>query len=331
MSKHLNLLDFNMGYHEKTCLLKQNLSYEFQVGELHLLIGPNGVGKSTLLKSLSQDIAPLAGKVVIHDTELSQLDPRALARTITYLPAQWQAPQHLKVIELMELGRYPHRQGLQKTPPPDMSLDACLKQMGTLHLKYRALQNLSDGERQRVSIARTLYQDPQWLLLDEPTSFLDIPHKLELFIELRNWCKQRQRGALISCHDLEIALRMADVVHLMNDGQFTSGAPEDLILDGTLKQAFQSDAIIFESESLRFMPQLKTCIQIQWQGPAHIATIVNTGLRRLGFDMTLHHCDWKLHYHQESSQPWQVEHLNQPKGCFDDFYQLSKALQIACN
>lgn len=204
------------------------------------LIGPNGIGKSTLLRTLAGLQKPLKGKILIDERPLASLNAEQLARRISIVLTDPSHPGDLCVDQVVELGRLPYTNWLGSLSEQDHQMvhDA-LGQVNALTLARRSFSELSDGERQKVMIARALAQDPLVMILDEPTAFLDWPNRVDLLMNLKQIAGKSDKAILISSHDLELVLQIADEIWLMDsDKTMRAGTAQSLITSGALEQTF---------------------------------------------------------------------------------------------
>ncbi|WP_262508568.1 ABC transporter ATP-binding protein [Streptomyces spongiicola] len=189
------------------------LDLEAWSGELTVLLGPNGAGKSTLMRTLCGLLPPLDGRIRIGGTDLAQASPSSLARQLAVVLTDRVDPGLLSVRELAGLGRHPHTGFTERLTAVDhATVEWSLRAVGAGHLADRPAAELSDGERQRVLTARALAQEPEFVLLDEPTAFLNVPSRVALTVLLRDLARDRGLTIVVSTHDLELALRVADAV-----------------------------------------------------------------------------------------------------------------------
>ncbi len=223
-------------------------------GELVCLLGPNGIGKSTLIRTLARMQPALWGSVELGGCALESLSASALARRLAVVLSERVAVESLRIRQIVELGRYPHsgwHGGL--TARDHEAVSWAIEAVGAGHLADRDFARISDGERQRVMVARALAQEPMLLVLDEPTAFLDVPSRVDLMGLLRTLTRSSALAVIVSTHDLELALRTADVVWLvLPGGELMTGAPEDVILAGGIAQAFEGRQIRFHAEERNF-------------------------------------------------------------------------------
>ncbi len=209
-------------------------------GELIAVMGRNGSGKSTLLRTIAGLMNALQGEIHILGNMLAAYSRKELARIMGYVSTEVVRVPGLSVENLVELGRYPHTNWLGKLNSSDRQVvESALDLTSLQTLRNRDLDELSDGERQRAMIARTLAQDTRILILDEPTAFLDLSHRYEIIDLLGNLARDHGKTVIYSTHDLQIALRQADKIWLIHKREMLEGAPEDLVLSGRFSDALR--------------------------------------------------------------------------------------------
>ncbi len=220
-----------------------NLSLEIPEGKVTAIIGPNGCGKSTTLKALSR-ILPYKGSVTFKGNEMSGLSQREFAKSLAILTQSPQAPSDLTVNDLVEMGRFPHRGFLGRGGKDDKEhIEWALAQTGVTAMRNRLLNTLSGGERQRAWIAMALAQRPEVLLLDEPTTYLDICHQLEIMQLICRLNQELGLTVVMVVHDLNHAIMYADHVVVVKAGELvTSGAPREIITADLLAEVFKVKA-----------------------------------------------------------------------------------------
>lgn len=225
----------------------ERVNVSVAAGELVCLLGPNGIGKSTLLRTLAGMQPALAGHVELNGRDMRSLTSVEVARHLAVVLADRTVIDGLTSRRVIELGRYPHIGWFGHINGDDSRIvDAAIEAVGIRHVAHRDVGRLSDGERQRVMIARALAQQPSLLILDEPTAFLDLPSRVELMALLRDLTRSEHVAAIVSTHDLELAVRVADIVWLvMPGGELSSGAPEDVMLSGAIAEAFEGHRLRF--------------------------------------------------------------------------------------
>lgn len=224
-------------------VIAQDLNLMLAQGELVCLLGPNGAGKSTLLRTLAGTQAALHGQVCVGSDNVGSLPAAEMARRMALVLTERVDAGHLNAYELVALGRYPYTSWSGALTAQDhTTIQAAMRAAHCESLAHRIVNELSDGERQRVMIARALAQDTPIILLDEPTAFLDLPRRIEIMLLLRQLAHGSGKAILVSTHDLELALRYADQLWLLpKDGALISGAPDALKTSGRLLCAFASE------------------------------------------------------------------------------------------
>lgn len=234
-------------------MVAEHVTANIQRGCLTCLLGENGVGKSTLLKTLSAFLPKLDGSILIEGRELEQYTEKERARTIGIVLTEKPDVQQMTVMELVEMGRAPYTGFWGRLNEDDRTAcEEAIALIGITHLKDRLVQTLSDGERQKVMIAKALAQQTPIIYLDEPTAFLDYPSKVDMLLLLSRISREAQKTVFLSTHDLELALQVADTIWLMTrqDG-IKIGTPHELAENGDLSQFIErSKEISFDKETL---------------------------------------------------------------------------------
>jgi iron complex transport system ATP-binding protein len=225
-----------VGYNDRVVI--DGLALEIVKGTITALVGPNGAGKSTLLKALARLLTPSGGAVYLDGKAISTLPTAAIARELAILPQGPSAPPGLTVRELVEQGRFPHVGALRMLRVQDhTAITAALELTGMTAFDNRPLDGLSGGERQRAWIALTLAQDTPILLLDEPTTFLDIGHQLEVLDLVARLNRERQMTIVLVLHDLNQAARYADRMVALNHGRIVADGPPQAVLTPALLES----------------------------------------------------------------------------------------------
>jgi iron complex transport system ATP-binding protein len=211
------------------------------------LVGPNGSGKTTILRALAGLIEPRAGTALVQGKHAFHLDKRLRARQIGWVPQQENAAWPLTVSEVVRLGRAPHRGWLMPFTVDDMKIvESALARADLLALKHRPVNKLSGGEFQRVLIARVLAQEPEALLLDEPTASLDIHHQIQVLDLVRSLVHEKGLSVVMAIHDLNLAVRYCDQLVLLNGGrQVSAGTPEEVLTPQNLQAVFGVNARLY--------------------------------------------------------------------------------------
>ncbi len=239
MNREISIRQLSIGYRERRrqVVVMEGLNGTIRGGELTCLLGPNGVGKSTLLKTLSAFLPPLSGQVLLDGNDLSAFTPRQLARHLGVVLTAKPEAQHLTVEEIVGMGRMPYT-GFWGTLQADdrRVVDGAIDMMGLQTLRNRMAGQLSDGESQRMMIAKALAQQTPVIFLDEPTAFLDFPGKVELMRLLQRVAHETGKIVFLSTHDVEMALQVADNIWLMLDNGLSVGTPQQLSDQGALSR-----------------------------------------------------------------------------------------------
>lgn len=258
----LRTRDLAVGYRarlERRALLER-LNVIVRPGELVCVLGPNGIGKSALLRTIARMQPALWGAVEVAGVNVRSMTPTELARRVGVVLTERVLVDALPARRIIELGRYPHSGWFGRLTPRDReAVERAIDAVGAGHLADRDFSRLSDGERQRVMIARALAQEPSLLVLDEPTAFLDAPSRIEVMALLRQLTRGGRLAVVVSTHDLDLALRTADAAWLlMPGGELVAGAPEALVMTGALAQAFDGRQIRISQKENGSMRSIST-------------------------------------------------------------------------
>lgn len=216
----------NIGYGQKK--VAENLSATIAEGSLTCLLGRNGVGKSTLLKTLCGHLRPSKNGVFIGKNDISELSPRALSRLVGVVLTQRPDVRGITVAQMVEMGRQPYTNLFGTLQDADrLIVEEAMRQVGILSLRHRLVDTLSDGEAQKTMIAKALAQQTPVILLDEPTAFLDYPSKVEVLTLLRRLAHERQKTIVLSTHEVELAKTLADTLLYMEASGLETIRPDD--------------------------------------------------------------------------------------------------------
>jgi len=236
--------DLNIGYEER--LIVKNLSVQIPDKKITTIIGSNGCGKSTLLKAITRIISHQSGAVVLDGADISKENTKILAKKMAILPQAPESTSGLTVGELVSYGRFPYQKGFGRLTKRDYEvIDWALEVTGTKEFKYRPVDALSGGQRQRVWIAMALAQETEIIFLDEPTTYLDMTHQLEVLELLQKLNVEQGRTIVMVLHDLNQAARFADYIIALKDGEIVKvGNCEEVMNRDVLKKVFHIDAEI---------------------------------------------------------------------------------------
>ena len=284
----IQIQDLSIGYREKNKekVVVAHIHADIQGGELTCLLGTNGVGKSTLLRTLSAFQPQLGGSIYINDKELGDYTDKQLARMVSVVLTEKCEIRNLLVTDLIGMGRSPYTGFWGTLRKEDRAvIDRAISLIGIEPLAHRMVHTLSDGERQKVMIAKALAQETPIILLDEPTAFLDYPSKVEMMRLLHRLSRQTGKTIFLSTHDLELALQAADCLWLMSPTEgIAVGSPEDLALDGTLARFFVCEGIRFDKHSGLFRIDFTCTSRVHLIGEGPRYTLMRKALRRDGIE-----------------------------------------------
>ncbi|MBP2240376.1 iron complex transport system ATP-binding protein [Cytobacillus eiseniae] len=236
--------DLYVGYQDHMIVNEMNI--QFNSNEITTIIGPNGCGKSTLLKAITRIIPHSKGSILLDGQSIAKENTKKLAQKMAILPQTQDSASGLTVGELVSYGRFPYQSGFGKLTSSDYEvIDWALKVTNTLDYKYRAVDSLSGGQRQRVWIAMALAQETEIIFLDEPTTYLDMAHQLEVLELLKDLNDSQQRTIIMVLHDLNHAARFShNIVALKNGNLIKAGTIEEVMQKDILQQVFNIDAEI---------------------------------------------------------------------------------------
>jgi iron complex transport system ATP-binding protein len=261
MSGGLRLVDVRVGYGSSRRrprtggdrVVVDNVSAQARAGEVTAVLGPNGAGKSTLLRSVIGLQPLLGGSALLGDVDLGHLSPRDRARRAAVVLTDRVDLGLLTGREVAELGRHPHRGfGSRLTADEQNLISRSLEQLHATDLANQRLAEMSDGQRQRVLLARALVQQPDLLVLDEPSAFLDVGARVDLMALLGRIAAEQGITVVVSTHEVELALRMCQAVWLIDGHRLRTGTPEELIASGAIGAVFETAVTHFDPDSRTF-------------------------------------------------------------------------------
>jgi iron complex transport system ATP-binding protein len=248
--------DLTIGYMQRPhpLVVQKHLQLELHKGEMVCLIGPNGCGKSTLLHTLAGLQKPLSGKIMLHQRDLLSYSMQEKATLLSLTLTDRVEVDKMSVYELVSMGRYPYTNRLGKLSSHDVAaVENAITQVHLTEKSNWSLDTLSDGERQRAMIAKVLAQATPVLLFDEPTAHLDLTNRVSTLLLLKTVAKECQVAVLLSTHELEMAMQLADTLWLMSHDEIAVGTTEELIQQGGFQRVFHSDLFAFDSHTRRFV------------------------------------------------------------------------------
>ncbi len=256
MKTILNTINLSIGYksNKATVTIAENLNLNLASGKLIALIGANGIGKSTLLKTITGIQHPLAGNVFLNDKNINTYKPLDLAQNLSLVLTEKLPPSNLSVFELVALGRQPYTNWVGTLTQADIEkVQEAMALTQIEHLASKKHFEISDGQLQKVLIARALAQDTPLIILDEPTTHLDLLHKVSLFKLLKKLTQETQKCILFSTHDIDLAIQLSDEMIIMTPEMVVQDEPCNLISKGSFATLFKDEHIIFDSEKGKFV------------------------------------------------------------------------------
>ncbi|MFA8298828.1 MAG: ABC transporter ATP-binding protein [Hyphomicrobiales bacterium] len=252
----ISVKDLSIGYFHKRIFnsLYDNLSFSAKAGDLICFLGPNGTGKSTLLKTISGFLPYNKGDIYIKNIPLEEYPSKDLSKIVSVVLTEKVSVDNMTVFDLVSMGRYPYTNFWGKLNEQDKKvIDESIDLCGITNIRNKSIYNISDGELQKTMIAKALSQNTECIILDEPTAFLDFPSKIEILYILRKLAVNENKLIILSTHDLELALQMSDILWLLNRREgFVSGLSEDLILNGEINRFFDKKDILFNTSLGKF-------------------------------------------------------------------------------
>ena len=252
----LQATDINIGYSNKkeTTVVASQVTVSLEKGKLTALIGANGIGKSTLLRTLIGIQSPLSGKVFLKEKDIHSLDNLTLAQHLSVVLTDKLPPSNLTVFELIALGRQPYTNWIGKLTEDDIAkVNKALELTQISHLADQKHDEISDGQLQIVLIARALAQDTPLIVLDEPTTHLDLLHKVTLLKLLKKLTQETGKSILFSTHDIDMAIQLSDEMIIMTPESVIQDQPCNLIMKGSFNTLFQDEHILFDAEKGKFV------------------------------------------------------------------------------
>lgn len=239
--------NLSVGYDKKVVV--SDINIEVKNGEILCLLGSNGAGKTTILRSLSKLIIPIKGEIYLNDVDIKHISRKTLSKKMALVLTNRLLGDLMTVQDVVNMGRYPYTGFFGNLSKKDlMMVDDSLESVNAIHLKKRYFDELSDGEKQKVLVARALVQEPEIIILDEPTTHLDIKHRLELMNILKKLSKEKSISVILSLHEIDIALKSCDKVALVKNNKVIAyGQPEDMVDENMINSLYELDDKNFNS------------------------------------------------------------------------------------
>ncbi len=324
----LSAQNLEIGYKSSTYskLVYGPLSLNASKGEIVAIVGRNGIGKSTLLRTLAGLQVPVSGSVTVKNCMLSELHRKQRAQSISFVPSDSVLVQNLTVKEFVALGRFPYTNWNENLSEADWNaVITSLELVGIEHLINRDITEISDGERHRAMIAFALAQDTDIILLDEPTAFLDIPNKIEVINLLRREA-QKGKTVIFTTHDLNIAFREVDTIWLMLPNIFAVGTPEELALNGSFDSLLEGTSVQFNPLLGTFATPRKPLATISLTASSEMLLVwTKFALERIGFNVEIDKPN-ELYSLSCTTNSWQLYIKNETKA-FDSLGNLCRFLK----
>lgn len=244
--QHVQLDHLSVGYDGKTLI--HDICIDIQKGEIVTLIGPNGAGKSTILKSITRQLSLTGGAVYLDRKDMKRFSHRQLAQELAVVLTERMKPELMTCYDVAATGRYPYTGSLGTlTQADEDKVFAAMKAVHAQDIGLCDFTSISDGQRQRVLLARAICQEPGVMILDEPTSFLDVKHKLELLSILRNMAKENQITVIMSLHEIDLAEKISDkIICVKGEAIFRYGPPEEIFEEGLIRDLYEIDNGYFD-------------------------------------------------------------------------------------
>lgn len=246
----IELNELTVGYGQRTLLEK--VSTRITSGQLVALLGRNGTGKSTLLRAMMGLEKPQTGEIRLQGKNITSLKPEKLARKISFVTTDKVRIANLRCEDVVAMGRAPYTNWIGQLQPEDKTrVDEAMRLVGMSDYAEKTMDQMSDGECQRIMIARALAQDTPVILLDEPTAFLDLPNRYELCLLLQKLAQEEGKCILFSTHDLDIALSLCDSIMLIDNPQLYSLSTPEMVASGHIERLFRNESVTFDAQEMR--------------------------------------------------------------------------------
>jgi iron complex transport system ATP-binding protein len=310
----IDIKDLSIGFQDgkRARILFQNLSLSCKSGEIIGLVGRNGIGKSTLLKTIAGLLTPLQGEIFIKKKNIRHFSRAELARNISYVSTEIPHVSNLTVYDLVTYGRFPYTGWMGNMSEKDTAIATeSIDQVGIAHISQKPIDEISDGERQRAMIARALSQDTDIIILDEPTAFLDLPNRYAILRLLNELASEKGKTIIFSTHDLGIAIQEVDKIWMMHDRNIYTGAPEDLILNKGFFKLFENSQLEFDSKKGEIKLKRYCNKKIGLKGTGTLLFWTERALERIGYHTEEENIEKNIRiFEKEGNMIWKLKDQN---------------------
>ena len=325
---NIELQQLSVGYEQPGAPpleIMKDINLSAAPGEMVALIGSNGIGKSTLLRTLAGFQPWFSGNIQISGRNLKQVGAKELATIMSFVSTENVRVPNLSVFDLVAYGRFPYTNWIGMLSDKDKSeVKEAIEKVGLRGFENRPVAQISDGERQRAMIARALAQDTPVIVLDEPTAYLDVSNKYEIFHLLQVLANDKKKTIVLSTHDLNIALREVDKLWIATDKGTNQGAPEDAVLHGWLNQLFRNDHVGFDANEGEFFFKKEFKAKVKVEGEGLPLTWTLRALNRKGYQIVMQaECDYRVRTNENN---WEL-YANNISKTFGSIYQLLTFLE----
>jgi iron complex transport system ATP-binding protein len=318
-------IGYSSGSNEKVLL--PPLNTHAKKGELIAVIGRNGIGKSTLLRTLTGLQKPLGGDILYDGKNIKDYSLMELAQKVGYISTETVKVSNMRVYDLVALGRFPYTNWIGKIEAKDHeAIRDALTKTSMDSFSNRYVSELSDGERQKAMIARILAQDTGVMIMDEPTAFLDVGSKYEIFHLMNILSNSSDKTIIFSTHDLQMAISHSDIVWLILDDRLITGAPEDLMMAGAFEHLFDPTTVVFNSYDGTFSFRSETKGNIYIEGGGITRHWTEQAVQRAGFTISKQITSPKILIPDEKNPNWQLKSDTDIKE-FNTVYELIECLK----
>ena len=288
---NIDLKNLSVGYRQTSGAsleILKNINLSATTGEMVAVIGSNGIGKSTLLRSIAGFQKYFSGSIKMNGNELQNIKEQEIAQIISFVSTENIRVSNMTVFDLVAYGRFPYTNWIGMLAENDkIIVTDAIEKVGLKGFENRLITQISDGERQRAMIARAFAQDTPVIILDEPTAFLDVSNKYEIFHLLQILSKQKQKTIVLSSHDLNIALREVDKLWIITENGNFQGAPEDAVLQGWLNRLFNNEHIGFDLQEGEYYFKKEFKAKIKVEGDGLPLTWTLRALNRAGYQIVI--------------------------------------------